>query len=221
MLKYVVLLILLTNSLYVNAADWSTIRTAPYYGGSLYRPNSTRYTTRSYNRRNYNRNIPINRHCPQCHAHHNLHHRQNDLRALERYALKKNYSRENDLARLERLENLAFGASQNGDFDTRYKNVEAAILSQPQNTYKRSILGNIANYFAGQATGFTPGLDSFGTTDFAPGYTNFGGYSFNPYSVSPGLTNHNIEHYSGMFGTKGYRHVGSDYGSGSTIRILD
>ena len=213
--RIIVLLIVIgISSTAINAADWSSIRTAPYYGGSLYKPNTSRYTTKTYNRGI--KNIPIHQHHPNCRAHNRSYYPYRDLSALERYALKKNYLRENNLARLERLEDLAFGATQTGDFNTRYKNVEAAILSQPQNSYKKSILGNLANYFAGQATGFTPNIDSF-----SPNYTNFGGYSFNPYTVTPGLSNHNIEHYSGMFGTKGFRQMGSDYGSGSTIRILD
>ena len=52
----------------------------------------------------------------------------NGLNALEKYALNRNYGRENAMQRLERLENLAFGATQVGDLDTRYRQVENAII---------------------------------------------------------------------------------------------
>lgn len=164
-----------------------------------------------------------NRHrkpCPQCHPHrrYNPYRYQgdqnipnNNLNALEKHALNKTYTRENDISRLERLENLAFGATQYGDLESRYRNVENAILSRPQYNVKRSIIGNIANYFAGQPTGLSP--------SFSPTMTQFGGYSnFNP---TPRYSNNNFEQYSnGIFGG-GWGISGHDYGSGSSIRILD
>lgn len=140
-----------------------------------------------------------------------------DLNALEKYALNRTYRKENDLRRLERLENLAFGASQGGDIYSRYRNVEDAILSRPHYGTKKSVLNNIANYFMGQATGFTPSLTSY------PNYNNLGGFTANPYAISPnpGYSNNNIEQYSnGIFGG-GWGYSGSDYGTGSSIRFLD
>ena len=140
-----------------------------------------------------------------------------DLAALEKYSLNKVYRRENDLQRLERLENLAFGASQSGDIYSRYKNVENAILSRPKSNIKQSVLNNIANYFAGQATGFTPNLIQH------PIYNNFGGFNTSPNLLFPGANygNTNYEQYSnGIFGG-GWGISGQNYGTGSSIRILD
>ena len=135
--------------------------------------------------------------------------------ALEKYALRKTYGRENELQRLERLENLAFGAVQSGNPVIRFKNVENAILSRPQYNTKQSLLNNVANYFAGQTTGFTPSITSY------PNYTNLGGFSSNPYMFTPKYSNSNYEQYSnGIFGG-GWGMRGSDFGTGSSIRILD
>ena len=154
--------------------------------------------------------------CPECH-HYNPYLSKEDLNALEKYALNKTYKRNSDLERLERLENLAFGASQTGDVYTRYKNVENAILSRPKYGTKQSLLNNISNYFAGQATGFTPNLIQY------PTYSNLGGFSSNPYLFTPnsGYGNTNYEQYSnGIFGG-GWGISGQNYGTGSSIRILD
>ena len=141
----------------------------------------------------------------------------NELSALEKHALNRTFKRENDLMRLERLENLAFGAVQNGDILSRYRNLEQAILSRPHYKAKNSVLGNIANYFIGQSTGFTP--------SFMPsyGYNTLGGFNsvpnFNFYN--PGYSNNNFEQYSnGIFGG-GWGYSGHDYGSGSSVKILD
>lgn len=162
---------------------------------------------------NYRPNRLYPHHCPECHYNHSYL-SKNDLNALEKYALNRTYKRENDLARLERLENLAFGATQYGDIHSRYKNVENAILSRPQYNQKRSMLSNIANYFVGQSTGFTPNLIP---------YNSLGGFSSNPYAFTPapGYNNNSFEQYSnGIFGG-GWGVSGSDYGTGSSVRILD
>lgn len=153
------------------------------------------------------------RHYPQ---HHNIepYFSGNDLSALEKYALNKTYRRESGHQRLERLEELAFGSTQNGSLYSRYKNVENAILSRPKYTQKRSIISNLANYFAGQTTGFTPSIMP---------YNNLGGFSSNPYAFTqaPGYDNHRFEQYSnGIFGG-GWGMSGSNFGNGSSIRILD
>ena len=156
------------------------------------------------------------KHCPQCH-HYNPYLSKEDLYALEKYALNKTYRRENDLQRLERLENLAFGASQSGDILSRYKNVENAILSRPKFETKKSLVNNIANYFTGQPTGFTPNLIQ------TPTYNNFGGFSSNPYLLTPGSNygNYNYEQYSnGIFGG-GWGISGQNFGTGSSVKILD
>ena len=151
-------------------------------------------------------------HCPQCH-YNNPYLSSSELNALEKYAMNKTYRRENDLRRLERLENLAFGATQNGDLFSRYKNVEDAILSRPQYKQKQSFLGKLANYFAGQATGFTPSMMP---------YNNLGGFTSNPYAFTPtpGYQNNSFEQYSNGIFSGGWGHMGQDYGTGSSVRML-
>lgn len=137
-----------------------------------------------------------------------------DLSALEKYSMNKVYSRENPLKRLERLENLAFGSIQSGDIESRYRNVETAILARPQNNIKRTAIGTLTNYFRGNATGITPSIyDSFG--NFMPAYDNFIHNSTNGYG------NTRINQFSnGIFGS-GYNIQNNNLGNGSSIRILD
>ena len=84
-----------------------------------------------------------------------------DIQALEKYALNRTYSRDNNLARLQRLEMQAFGAVQQGDPYERYENVRSALLSRPKQNYKTSVLKNLSNYFSGQLTGYTPSFDNY------------------------------------------------------------
>ena len=173
----------------------------------------TIYTSPQVSRR---QNRLCNSHCHRTHDY-NPYVPKDDLYALEKYALNKTYRRENDLQRLERLENLAFGARQSGDLYSRYKNVENAILSRPKYGTRQSVLSNIANYFAGQATGFTPNLIQY------PTYNNYGGFSSNPYMFTPSSNygNSNYEQYTnGIFGG-GWGVSGQNYGTGSSINILD
>lgn len=138
-----------------------------------------------------------------------------DLSALEKYAMNRVYRRENPVKRLERLEDLTFGSIQSGDIQSRYKNVESAILARPKNNAKRTALGTLANYFAGQATGLTP-----------PVFTNYGnGYSFDNYGFNSmnggGYGTSRINQYSnGIFGG-GYGILNNSVRNGSTIRMLD
>lgn len=154
--------------------------------------------------------------CPQCNIN-NPYLLNKDLNTLEKYALNKTYQRENSLQRLERLENLAFGATQYGDIQSRYQNVENAILSRPKYGTKNSILKNLATYFSGQTTGFTPNLIPYST------FNNLGGFSSNPYLFTPnnGYRNNSLEQYSnGIFGG-GWGNSFNNYGTGSSIKILD
>lgn len=115
-----------------------------------------------------------------------------DINDLERYAMNRNFVRENDRTRLERLENLAFGAVQEGDYRTRYNNVRNAILSRPKPNYKTSVLKNLSNYFGGQLTGFTPSIQNNYPSCYGQSYdsnymTPFGhGFSTNNYGISSG-----------------------------------
>lgn len=136
-----------------------------------------------------------------------------DLSALEKYLIKKSYPREHPLKRLERLETIAFGSIQSGSIESRYKNVEAAILSGPAYNTKRSALGNIVNYFAGQATGITPPI--INTPSYYSRADNFNNYNF-----SPSYGNQRLNQYSnGIFG-HGYSLLNTGFGNGSSITIL-
>ena len=224
MKKFVFILLFLLVMTPVFADFITTTGYSPYYGGfnsklRMNQPQNNIATYRNYNKINQ-RYRQYRKPCRKCHPYgrYNPYRYQTNniipsqsLNALEKYAFNKSYSRENDLQRLERLENLAFGASQYGDLESRYQNVENAILSRPQYNVKRSVLGNIANYFAGQATGVSPSL----TTGVVP----FGGYS--NFMPSPNYNNNRIEQYSnGIFGG-GWGISGNEYGSGSSIKILD
>ena len=158
--------------------------------------------------------------------HYNDYHQNNylshgNLNALEKYALNRTYRKESDLARLERLENLAFGATQIGDLNTRYRNLEQAILSRPKYKTKSSFLGTLANYFAGTPTGYTPSLDNFYNSTLALppglGFTNFGG----DYLPSPGYMNQNFERYSNGPFSGGWGTTNHNYGTGTSVKILD
>lgn len=137
-----------------------------------------------------------------------------DLAALEKYSMNRVYSRETPLRRLERLENLAFGSIQSGDFETRYNNVETAILSRPKSVLKRTALGTLTNYFRGRETGITPSIyDNF--YNFMPAYDNFIHNSSNSYG------NTRINQYSnGIFGG-GYSILNNNTGNRSSVRIID
>ncbi|MBQ7764929.1 hypothetical protein IJ384_06165 [bacterium] len=157
-----------------------------------------------------------NHYCPQC-DYNQQYLSKTNLNALEQYAMNKIYRRDNDLKRLERLENLAFGATQIGDIQTRYQNVENAILSRPKYNTKQSLINNLANYFSGQTTGFTPNLGTYNN------YNNLGGFYNNPYlfTPTPSYNNNRFESYSnGIFGG-GWGISGQNFGNGSTVRILD
>ncbi len=127
-----------------------------------------------------------------------------DINDLERYALNRNFTRDSDRIRLERLETLAFGAVQEGDIYTRYDNVRDAILSRPKQNNKTTILRNISDYFSGQLTGFTPSVT-----------TNQNYYQY-PSSYGQSSSSEYITPWG-----KGYRTNNFGLNSGSGVRILD
>jgi len=129
---------------------------------------------------------------------------KNNLNALEKYTFNKVFSRENEINRLERLEELAFGSIQYGPIQNRFKNVEVAILSHPQNSYRQGWRNNLNNYFTGQPTGITPNISPFFSQNYNPSYNNA-----------------RIEQFSnGIFGN-GFRIHNNSFTSGSGIRLLD
>ena len=139
---------------------------------------------------------------------------RDDIGYLEQYLWNKNYARNNNLARLEKLERQAFGAIQQGDFETRLQNVRSAILSRPKQNYKTSVLRSIGDYFSGQATGFTPPINQY---PYTQPYTN------QPYTNSyyfPNFGRSNEFFYSTPYG-RGYQMNNSGRSSGMGVRILN
>lgn len=191
---------------HAEAAITSTRRPYGYQYNRYYRYPQSRYANRYNNPLYYNRFNNMSYYTPGYTT------SFADLSALEKYVFNKNYSRESDLARLERLEMQAFGAIQNGDINTRYDNVRNAILARPQPTRtKKSLLRTIGNFFSGQMTGFTPSFD----TDpfFADSLFNQ-----NPYPSTYGTQSAST--YKRPFG--GGSRI-QNYGTGSTcgVQLID
>jgi len=128
-----------------------------------------------------------------------------DINELEKYAMNRNFTKDSDLTRLERLETIAFGAVQEGDIHSRYNNARNVLLSRPKQNPRNSILKNISNYFNGQLTGFTPPINSSNTNihPYSSGYER----DYYSESISPWGRNFKTNHYG--------------IGSGTGIRILD
>ena len=129
--------------------------------------------------------------------------RSNELSALEEYAFNNNFSYEDNLKRLNRLEMQTFGSIQQGDFDTRYENVRSALLSRPKTRQNYSLWKELANYFVGQTTGYTPSI-----------INSLPNSSFSTYGNSQAIEYASPYH-------RGYRVNNSQSGSGSRITILD
>lgn len=171
-------------------------RISPYYHQNYY--NNPNYYTRTHTQPPMYNNT-YRRYRPQSHF--------SDINALERYSMNRNFGRESDLQRLQRLEMQTFGAVQSGDISQRYDNVRNAILARPSyNNTKTSLLRNIGNYFAGQMTGYTP---EFTSDPF---------FSSSPYPSSYG--NQAVTQTSTPFGSS---YSINNYGTGSSsgVRILD
>lgn len=129
-----------------------------------------------------------------------------DINDLEKYAMNKCYYRENDRARIERLERLAFGDIQSGALNIRYNNVRNAILSRPTQNYKTSLIKSIRNYLGGQITGYTPTMD-----------INNAVYPFNDTDFGK----NSVINYSSPWGGNGYKIENYGIGNSSSIKILD
>lgn len=178
---------------------------------------------------NYRNNIRSHRnnHCPTCHSNGNYYRQFNRpisksaLKKLEKHVWGKHFSNESEHSRLERLEEMAFGAVQSGDLSQRYQNVESVLHSRPKYKTRDSIIGALGNLILGQPTGFTPNITAqelngydqfapFGGDYFAPGYRGLSSYG-----------NNMVEHYSnGLFGG-GWGNFHNSTGSGTGVHILD
>ena len=137
----------------------------------------------------------------------NYHYKHNmeNMKALEKYAFNKSFTGDSYIQRLERLETQAFGSVQQGDFDSRFENVRAAILSRPKQNYKNSIMKSLSNYISGQMTGFTPSIqDNYNIPDSNFSYfpSTYGnsvnmGYS-NPWGQRYNYNNYGVGNSSGV-----------------------
>ena len=185
---FILITLITLSNIAVQAASRTIITRSPYYYNPYFNQN-----TYDINRQNIRPSF-------------------NDMSMLEEYALNRNYGRDSNIARLERLEMQAFGAVQCGDLNSRYENVRSAILSRPKPNYKTSILRGIGNYFAGQMTGYTPNIGTSNPFDY------FNTFSQNPYPTTYG--NSSITEYSGPYG-RGYRVNNYNTGSTTGVRILD
>ena len=177
--------------LFISNTAIADINNHPNTSYSYFSPNFTRQnkiTTNYYSpARRYRQNL----HTPNYYYNNYL--SDANLNALEKHAFNKTFGRNRQLERLERLENIAFGAIQNGDLITRYQNVEQAILSRPQYKTKQSVLSNIANYLGEHTTGFTPSLIPYSTID------GYGSFSTNPSMYSPKYSTTKFEQYSNSY----------------------
>ena len=188
MYRFVMLLILSTLSMPVIAErTFTTI--SPYYGG--YNAPQAYYGGDYMPKGRYSKNRSV----------------FSDINDLERYAMNRNFTKDSDLKRIERLESLTFGAVQEGDIYTRYNNVREAILTRPKQNYKTSVLRSISDYFSGQLTGFTPSVTSNQNSNIYPN-------NIYPYSQS------SYTQYCSPWGS-GYRTKNYGIGSSSGIHILD
>ena len=155
MYRFIVLMILSSITMPVFSETRTVVTQTPYYN-PYYAPQAyyggDYVPQRMYRQRRYNSSM------------------FSDINDLEKYAMNKNFSKENDRTRLERLEMLAFGTIQEGDYRTRYDNVRNAILSRPKQNYKTSLFRSISDYFNGQITGYTPSINQSNDSFYSSPY---------------------------------------------------
>lgn len=217
-LSLLILSAALLNPLFVLAESRTIVTRRPVYNNRFNNRHYHRPPNRYYNnRRPYYR--PNNFYNNAYNQRRFLHPRRSsfsDLSALEQYTLNRNFTRESDLERLQRLEMQAFGAVQQGDINTRYDNVRNAILSRPKNNYRTSLIRNIGNFFGGQLTGFTPSFNS--SFDDDPFFSSNSSFTTTQFPSTFGSTS--TTGYSSPFG-KGYRVNNFGTGSSTGVHILD
>lgn len=219
--KFLSLLILsaaLLNPLFVLAESRTIVTRRPVYNNRFNNIHYHRPPNRYYNNRRpyYRPNNFYNNAYNQRRFFHPRRSSFSDLSALEQYTLNRNFTRESDLERLQRLEMQAFGAVQQGDINTRYDNVRNAILSRPKNNYRTSLIRNIGNFFGGQLTGFTPSFNS--SFDDDPFFSSNSSFTTTQFPSTFGSTS--TTGYSSPFG-KGYRVNNFGTGSSTGVHILD
>ena len=217
-LSLLILSAALLNPLFVLAESRTIVTRRPVYNNRFNNRHYHRPPNRYYNNRRpyYRPNNFYNNAYNQRRFFHPRRSSFPDLSALEQYTLNRNFTRESDLERLQRLEMQAFGAVQQGDINTRYDNVRNAILSRPKNNYRTSLIRNIGNFFGGQLTGFTPSFNS--SFDDDPFFSSNSSFTTTQFPSTFGSTS--TTGYSSPFG-KGYRVNNFGTGSSTGVHILD
>ena len=217
-LSLLILSAALLNPLFVLAESRTIVTRRPVYNNRFNNRHYHRPPNRYYNNRRpyYRPNNFYNNAYNQRRFFHPRRSSFSDLSALEQYTLNRNFTRESDLERLQRLEMQAFGAVQQGDINTRYDNVRNAILSRPINNYRTSLIRNIGNFFGGQLTGFTPSFNS--SFDDDPFFSSNSSFTTTQFPSTFGSTS--TTGYSSPFG-KGYRVNNFGTGSSTGVHILD
>ena len=217
-LSLLILSAALLNPLFVLAESRTIVTRRPVYNNRFNNRHYHRPPNRYYNNRRpyYRPNNFYNNAYNQRRFFHPRRNSFSDLSALEQYTLNRNFTRESDLERLQRLEMQAFGAVQQGDINTRYDNVRNAILSRPKNNYRTSLIRNIGNFFGGQLTGFTPSFNS--SFDDDPFFSSNSSFTTTQFPSTFGSTS--TTGYSSPFG-KGYRVNNFGTGSSTGVHILD
>lgn len=217
-LSLLILSAALLNPLFVLAESRTIVTRRPVYNNRFNNRHYHRPPNRYYNNRRpyYRPNNFYNNAYNQRRFFHPRRSSFSDLSALEQYTLNRNFTRESDLERLQRLEMQAFGAVQQGDINTRYDNVRNAILSRPKNNYRTSLIRNIGNFFGGQLTGFTPSFNS--SFDDDPFFCSNSSFTTTQFPSTFGSTS--TTGYSSPFG-KGYRVNNFGTGSSTGVHILD
>ena len=217
-LSLLILSAALLNPLFVLAESRTIVTRRPVYNNRFNNRHYPRPPNRYYNNRRpyYRPNNFYNNAYNQRRFFHPRRSSFSDLSALEQYTLNRNFTRESDLERLQRLEMQAFGAVQQGDINTRYDNVRNAILSRPKNNYRTSLIRNIGNFFGGQLTGFTPSFNS--SFDDDPFFSSNSSFTTTQFPSTFGSTS--TTGYSSPFG-KGYRVNNFGTGSSTGVHILD
>lgn len=217
-LSLLILSAALLNPLFVLAESRTIVTRRPVYNNRFNNRHYHRPPNRYYNNRRpyYRPNNFYNNAYNQRRFFHPRRSSFSDLSALEQYTLNRNFTREIDLERLQRLEMQAFGAVQQGDINTRYDNVRNAILSRPKNNYRTSLIRNIGNFFGGQLTGFTPSFNS--SFDDDPFFSSNSSFTTTQFPSTFGSTS--TTGYSSPFG-KGYRVNNFGTGSSTGVHILD
>lgn len=217
-LSLLILSAALLNPLFVLAESRTIVTRRPVYNNRFNNRHYHRPPNRYYNNRRpyYRPNNFYNNAYNQRRFFHPRRSSFSDLSALEQYTLNRNFTRESDLERLQRLEMQAFGAVQQGDINTRYDNVRNAILSRPKNNYRTSLIRNIGNFFGGQLTVFTPSFNS--SFDDDPFFSSNSSFTTTQFPSTFGSTS--TTGYSSPFG-KGYRVNNFGTGSSTGVHILD